>query len=82
MFQACEVQSLSGGYFRWDLAEIEENRSMRKGMRRIGGEMVSVDGHHPWSNSKVIIERIGYEKKKEALEKSTRLHPDEDCIME
>ena len=33
--QACEIQSLAGGYFLEDLAEIEENISMIEGMKRI-----------------------------------------------
>ena len=48
----------------WDLAGIQENRSLRKGMRRIGGGMVSVDGHHIWSNSSIALDRIGYEKER------------------
>ena len=33
-------------------------------MRRIGGVRVSVDGHRLWSNSEVLLERIGYEKER------------------
>ena len=48
----------------WDLAEIEENRSISKGMKRIGRGIVSVGGRQLWSNSPVILEMIDYEKER------------------
>ena len=41
---------------------------MRKGMKRIGGGIVSVDGHQSWSNSQVILDRMIREREGEVEE--------------
>ena len=66
----------------WDLAGMDENRSMRRGTKRIGGGMESVDGHHSWSNIWIIPDMIGYEMENEEVDECRWLRSDRVSVME